>query len=299
MAEEIIEGSPLHYNVGTQERYRLRVNRELINPLMNETEDKMNNLFEEFAAGLIAFPVLNSRARRLLKEIDKKYGIIFKRQAEKIAKDYVEDIQKQSKSGVKRNLKILSLGRATAYNENKANDEAIYKTSNDALLLLLLGMYRFYLDKVRDRVTQEVLAKSGSSPARAPKVPDPKGKVEVETPPDDKAPTDSSLEDYLKKQRGITHRKAKNDLNRKYRQIFNSLNTDRLKRNGLARWVWVHTNRAKEQNPYHVNSLNRLTFFIGAPPPVIDQATGTTGYPGDWYGCMCIMLPVRVFTDAS
>lgn len=264
--ENIIRGVPLRYNVGTQDKYINRINKTLINPLMKETEKEVNNLFDEFAAGLITFPVLNSKSRRILNDIEKKYGVIFKRQAEKIAKSYINDVQKQSKSGVKRNLKVLSLGRTTAFKENKGNIGAIYNTSNIGLQSLILGMGSFYLAKVRKQVEQAVLARS-----------------------------EEGVRKYLIKQKGVTHRKTKNDLEKNYRQTFNAFNREYLVNNKITQWVWVHTNRAKEQNPYHVNSLNGLVFNYASPPPVIDQKTGTTGYPGDWYGCMCIMLPVQVY----
>lgn len=280
MPDEIIKGSPLRYNVGTQDKYEKEINRRLVNPLMKETEEEVNNLFDEFAAGLIAFPVLNTRSRSILNKIEKKYGIIFRNQADKIARAYVKDIKNYSKSGVKRNLKILSLGRTMAFKENKGNEQAIYNTSINDLQLLIIGIYSFYMAKIRKEVSQAVLAKSGTV----------KPKIGVVSEPDK---ISESLEDYLVRQRGITHRKAGNDLGRFYRGTFNSMNIESLKANGINLWIWVHTKRAETQNLYHMNSLNGLTFEIGSPPPVIDQKSGTSGYPGDWYGCMCIMLPGR------
>ena len=284
MPEEFIKGSPLQYNVGTQEKYLNQINRLLVDPLMKETEKEVNNLFDEFAAGLMAFGVLNTRARSILNKIDKKYGIIFKMQAEKIAKNYVKDINVYSKIGVKRNLKILSIGRTTAFKENKGNEEAIYNTGVNDLQLLIIGMYLFYLAKVRKQVSQAVLAKSGTVKPKPIKP----GKPRKE---DQEA---EGIKDYLVRQRGITHRKTNNDLGKFYRGAYNSMNMESLKANGIKLWVWVHTNRAETQNLYHMNSLNGLTFRVGSPPPVIDQGTGTTGLPGDWYGCMCIMLPVAL-----
>ena len=276
MPDEFIKGSALQYNMGTQGKYFKQINRRLVDPMMKETEKEVNNLFDEFAAGLIAFPVLNTKARSILNKIDKKYGIIFKMQAEKIAKNYVKDINVFSKIGVKRNLKILSLGRTTAFKENKGNDEAIYNTAINDLQLLIIGMYSFYIAKVRKQVSQAVLSKSGTIKPK-------RGETVQAT---------ESIENYFVRQRGITYRKTNNDLGRFYRGTFNSMNIESLKANGIKLWVWVHTNRAKTQNLYHMNSLNGLTFEVGSPPPVIDQSTGTTGYPGDWYGCMCILLPV-------
>lgn len=266
MAEEITYGVPLLYNAGTQDKYLARVNRTLVNPLMNETEEEVNNLFEEFAAGLVTFKVLNTRSRKILNQIEKKYGIIFKRQAEKIAKAYLKDIQGYSKSGVKRNVKVLSFGRTTAFKENKGNLDAILTTSDIALKTLIVAMGSFYLAKVRKQVEKAVLAKS-----------------------------EEGVQEYLVSQRGITHRKTKNDLGNYYRGTYNAFNREYLDNNNLNQWAWVHTDRANEANLYHQNSLNGLVFNNDSPPPVIDQRTGTTGYPGDWYGCMCIILPVWVW----
>lgn len=277
---EILEGSPLRYNVGTQSKYEKEINRRLVNPLMKETEKEVNNLFDEFALGLLTFPVLNTRSRKILNKIEKKYGVIFKMQAEKIAKAYVRDISNFSKIGVKRNLKVLSIGRSTAFKENKGNNTAIYKTAENDLQLVISGILAFYLYKVRQQVSQAVLTKSGTVKPR------PKEPVLVDQAAE-------SIEDYLERQRGITYRRTHNDLGRFYRGTYNSMNAESLKANSIDIWTWVHTHRAETQNLYHMNSLNGLTFEVGANPPVIDQRTGTTGYPGDWYGCRCIMLPGR------
>lgn len=103
------------------------------------------------------------------------------------------------------------------------------------------------------------------------------------------------VKEYLNNQRGITHRRVESDSRDFYRQVYNAFNREYLVDNRIEKWVWVHTNRAEEQNKYHQNGLNGLTFEFGTNPPVIDQRSGTVGYPGDWYGCQCIMLPVRQF----
>lgn len=260
---EYLKGSPLQYNASTQEKFIRDVNKNVMHPLMKETEEKVNDLFEEFAAGLLLFPVLNARSRKLLNEIEKKYGVIFKRQAEKIAKAYVDDTQKYSKIGVKRNMALLSIGRSTAFKESKTNADSIYKTSNDAVKSMILAFGTFYLSKVRSQVEQAILAKNKDG-----------------------------ISDFLENQVGITDRKTKNDSKKIYRQTYNAFNREYLQSNDLDQWQWVHTNRAHKPNAYHLKGLNGLVFNYDSNPPVIDQRTGTTGYPGYWYGCMCIMLPV-------
>lgn len=258
---EYIAGIPLRYNVGTQDSYVNRL-RGLVDPMLEETEEEVNSLFSAFLAGALTLTALSSRVRITLNKLERKHGKIFAKDADKITARYARDLDALSRVGVKRNLKKLLPG--VKYKPRNPAVDASLKNSENALDLMIEGVPSFYFAKVKREAFKAVAAGD-----------------------------DTNINEFLINQRRITRNKTARDFIGTFRDNFNSVCREKLKLNGLSKWQWVHTDRANEPRPYHQDGLNGLVFDYDSPPPIIDQKTGETGYPGQLWGCQCIMLPVR------
>lgn len=85
---------------------------------------------------------------------------------------------------------------------------------------------------------------------------------------------------------------ALDQTNKAYRDV----NATRMRQSGVRKFRWLHTSVPKHPRHFHklshdAGGLNGGVFDLDNPP-VIDQATGRRGLPGDDYFCHCIMQPV-------
>lgn len=260
---EYIFGSPITHNIGTQDLFVKRIRKDLVNPMMKETEERVNGLFEEFAAGIIGYAALNSRTRILLTRIERKYGNIYRRSAEKIANNYFNRVKGNSVIGVKRNLKLLSMG---VYSENKRDMQAVEKAGISSFEIYLTGVTSFYFAKVKKEVELQALRANQNSA--------------------------ENVRRYLLRQRGITRRNAENELRNNYRSVFDAITGVLLLSSNIDEWQWVYTFRSNDPRKYHKDVLaNQI--FSNDQPPVIDERTGEIGFPGQLRHCKCVRRPVR------
>lgn len=67
--------------------------------------------------------------------------------------------------------------------------------------------------------------------------------------------------------------------------------TAKYKEEGFTHFKWIHTGAARVPRPYHKDILNGQIFPFNEPP-IIDEATGQRGMPGEIYNCHCKFEPV-------
>ena len=74
-------------------------------------------------------------------------------------------------------------------------------------------------------------------------------------------------------------------------KAYMSLNLQKFKDAGIEKFEWVHTHGGLQPREYHLHVLNGKIFDV-KNPPVIDQRTGETGFPGQAPFCRCVMRPI-------
>ena len=269
-------------NVGTQDKYVNRIRKSLIDPMLKDTEKQVNSLFEQFAARTLSYSAFNSRSRELLVKLENKYGRIYARQAEMIAKDYYKDIKNNSKIEVKRNLKLLSMG---VFRELKTENEAAEEGIIAAFIGLVVGIPSFYYAKLKKEVSRLALTAPGSRAV-------PQGRGSRPDVPQLSKNMAVTIEKYMRNQRRITKKHAENDVRNNYRLSFDAISDKLMGDNGLDEWQWIYTFRSESERPWHRDNLNN-TIHANGNPPIIEPRTGKRGYPGQLPFCKCLRRPVR------
>lgn len=74
-------------------------------------------------------------------------------------------------------------------------------------------------------------------------------------------------------------------------KAYMSLNLQKFREAGIEKFEWIHTHGGLTPREYHLHVLNGKIFDV-KNPPVIDQRTGETGFPGQAPFCRCVMRPI-------
>ncbi|MBO5810455.1 MAG: hypothetical protein J6R32_06465, partial [Bacteroidales bacterium] len=74
-------------------------------------------------------------------------------------------------------------------------------------------------------------------------------------------------------------------------KAYMSLNLQKFRDAGIEKFEWIHTHGGLTPREYHLHVLNGKIFDV-KNPPVIDQRTGETGFPGQAPFCRCVMRPI-------
>ncbi len=107
------------------------------------------------------------------------------------------------------------------------------------------------------------------------------------------------------KTKDITMRRAKMIARDQTNKVFNAVTLRRFEQLGINRVKWRHSHSDKDPRPYHIrqwdgisglkdghpNGLDGFEFDINNPP-IIDEKTGQTGFPGDLINCSCMLVPI-------
>ncbi len=84
------------------------------------------------------------------------------------------------------------------------------------------------------------------------------------------------------------------------RKAFTSINLRNFEEANIKKFKWLHSGGSREPREYHMKDypegLNGGIFDIN-DPPVINEKTGETGFPGQLPYCRCIMQAVLDFED--
>jgi SPP1 gp7 family putative phage head morphogenesis protein len=105
------------------------------------------------------------------------------------------------------------------------------------------------------------------------------------------------LHEFFVKQYGEESRRAKNIALDQTRKAYNNLNKERMKKHGVGKFEWLHSGGGLHPRPLH-QSYNGRVFSFGNLP-IIDEATGERGIPGQAINCGCTMVPVIEFEQGE
>lgn len=104
-----------------------------------------------------------------------------------------------------------------------------------------------------------------------------------------------TLFDAIRKTGQVTKERAELIAVDQTRKATTAMNTERMKAAGLKKFEWIHSGGGAEPRPLHVR-YDGQTFDMDNPP-IIDERTGETGFPGQLIHCRCKMRPVVDFTQ--
>ncbi len=210
---------------------------------------------------------ITSEARILTNKLTEQFNSIFNRQSKIIAEAMVLGANKASITTLSSSIKKLSSALTLNPKKIPGPMREMMKAVVEENVSLIKSIGNEYLGNVQKSVMRSITNGGG---------------------------VDRITED-LQKYEGISFRKAKNIALDQTRKAYNSINKGRMETIGLTHFMWLHSGGGAHPRPLHQSYDGEIFAFDDLP--VIEEATGETGIPGQAINCGCTMKPVIDFSD--
>lgn len=265
---ENVSGTALTPNAGVESRYQRQLDA-LIRSMTADVEKQIARLFKgEAAEQFFAQDAsVASQARMLLDKLIKKYDQVFTDASWPIAEQFAAGSDKASSTAVHSSLQQLSGGMSLPTSAITAPMKEILKATVAENVQLIKSIPQKYLTQVQGAVMRSITTGNGMA----------------------------DLVPFLKKQKGITERRARMIANDQTRKAMNNLSRGRLEKLGVKKYRWLHTAGSNEPRELHKRMSGNI--YSWDEPPIIDEKTGERGHPGTAINCRCKAIPVLTFDE--
>lgn len=268
---DFVRGNPLNYPTTIEARFSERIN-DVVQRMMDKVERDVQRLFteehsKEFFATFAQDDTISSQARILTNKLRDKFESIFGAFAALESERMMGQVDKASSTSVHASLEELSGGLSLPTSALSGTDRQVLNASITESTALIKSISTKYLDGVQAATMRSITTGNGLQ----------------------------DLVPYLKKQRGITERRARMIAYDQTRKAFNNLNRGRMQRLGLKKFEWLHTSGSKEPRKLHISYSGKIFSFDDLP--IIVEDTGERGIPGQAINCRCRMRPVIEFGE--
>lgn len=273
----VLKGNRLAYNAALQEQY-VQALEQLVFKMARETKRQLFKLFNkgfsddffENQERLEAMDAsISSQARILLNSLSNTFQKLFDIKASSLAKTMVERTTRTSATTVKESLKKLSGGLTLNTSIVSKGEEEISTALINENVSLIKSIQEQYLKDVTGSVMRSITTGRGL----ADLVPD------------------------LEKYEGVTKRRAKNIALDQTRKAYNSINRQKLLKNGIKEFEWGHSRGGLHPRESHIKiSGKRFSFEnIEKEQAALGVPEADRGLPGEPINCKCYMRPIIVF----
>lgn len=269
---QIIRGGKLNANAGIESWYMKELEK-LSRQMTRECAAELKKLYakEDDQIKFAEDDSISSQMRIKLNYLQNKYGDKFAEKSKELSKKLLAKLITYSWVALNAAVKQISPELKARKKLNAAEEEAakaaIFENVN-----LIKSIPNQYFKEITGVVSRAILGGQG-----------------VE-----------SITKHLERYEGVTHRRAKNIARDQAHKTYEALSMRRAVTLGFTHFEWIHSGGSQQPRTYHKREdpagLNHGIFRIDEPP-VIDQKTGTRGYPGQLPNCHCTMRPVLKFED--
>lgn len=271
-AEPVAQGRQLIPPAPAKEKYQRKLDALLSimhDEYMAESEKILRNTSAADAKESKISRAFNRRREAFNKKFDElkaRWTKIFQREANKIAKVFVDDVDAHSKATMKMSLTTLGIEDPTlTYSRNIMNTKKVQEDYNDTLIS---GIQPTYHEKMYSTVM-----KSLSSPN-----PEEQGQGAIV----------KALNEI-----GITEKKRVKLIARdQTSKVYSALNEDRMRQNGVTHFRWIHSSAAKVPRHTHLARNNQI--FELNDPRLWEGPKADQGPPGYAINCGCRAVPVLI-----
>lgn len=268
-----LNGYPLAYNIGLQEKYN-RTLQKMVKLMTKITKEKLIALFKsdlgkeyfkdqkELAAMDAS---LSSQARILLNALIKQFKIIFDTNALDIAEKMVQEQNNYSEKSLNNSIKQLTGGFELQGDFIPASLKEVIKASISENVYLIKSIPEKYFTDITGSVMRSITGGGGVR----------------------------QLIKDLNKYTNQSKRRVKNLALDQTRKAYNSINRQRMMSAGYTKFKWLHSGGGQQPRKDHIKMNGNIYSFDD--PPIIDKNTGERGFPGQAINCGCTMQPVYEF----
>lgn len=264
----VFRGEQLHVPSSVGIKYAMGL-RRITRRMIDQTHREVLKLFRTDAAGAHfgQDASISSQARILLNALSRKFDALFVKEARPMAEGMLHGVQKASATALTSSLSKLAGGMTLKAGVNNPVLENIYKASVAENVALIKSIPSEYLGKVQGSVMRSITTGNGLQ----------------------------DLVPALEKYDGQTERRATNIALDQTRKAYNSTNKGRMQAIGVKKFQWHHSGGGTHPREDH-EAMDGMVYSFD-DLPVIDEATGEQGIPGQAPNCRCTMSPVFDFGD--
>lgn len=269
---QILRGGKLNANAGIEAWYMNELEK-LSRQMTRECARELKKLYakEDEQIKFAQDDSISSQMRIKLNYLQKKYGEKFAEKSKELSKKLVSKLITYSwvalNAAVKQISPELKAQKKLNSEEEEAAKAAIFENRN-----LIESICSQYFKDITGVVSRAILSGQGIE----------------------------SITKHLDYYKGVVSRRAKNIARDQTHKTYEALSLRRAVTLGFTHFEWIHSGGSQQPRSYHMREhpagLNHGIFRLDEPP-VIDQNTGTRGYPGQLPNCHCTMRPVIKFED--
>ncbi len=271
--DAVLKGEPLNCPVTLQNKYAIEVNK-IMTEVFDTTEKEVENICNTTAAEALFIAGITTVVIRRLGKLFKNLDKAVLKKASRAVERMVIVANESSQRDMNASLSSLSDGLKIKTSLFSKSIRDKLRASIKLNVDLVTSISRTYLEKVESAVYRLIVQGRGFA----------------------------DLVPFMKKQRGITKRQAKNTVFDQTRKTYNAFNMSRMEDAGVRFFEWVHGTIPREPRIFHISrapkGLNGGIFEMNKPP-IIDKKTGVRGFPGDLRHCQCRINPVLVFAKGE
>lgn len=261
-------GKPLSPPDAVEARYHAAL-QKMVERMSTTTTREVEKLFRSNAAreaGMTMDASFASLAAKLVKELQRRFAILFSKSAGGLAEAMAHGISRQTAVGLGRSLKEVSGGVTLKADSVSGPVADVVKASIKQNVALIKSIPSKYFLEIEGAVMRSIQTGNGMA----------------------------DLQPELQKRYDITKKRAALIARDQTSKATTAINKARMQGLGVKKFKWLHSFGGKEPRPLHKDVLNGNIYSFD-DPPVIDEKTGEKGLPGQLINCRCRMVPVIEF----
>lgn len=265
---DLIRGGVMNNPAVVEGKYNAKL-QALIHRMAEEIESQLRRFFDEpHAVEYFAQDAsVGSQARILMNALMKQFNDLFSARAPDLAEQMANAADHASSTAFHSAVQELSGGLSIKTTQLTGDLNDIFTASVAENVALIKSISQQYLTGVQGAVMRSISTGRGMA----------------------------DLVPYLAKHKGITERRAKFIARDQTKKVYESLNTGRMERAGLDKYIWRHSGGSQHPRQQHIDMAGKV--YSIKNPPIIDDKTGQRGGPGDLPGCNCRKELVLIFND--
>lgn len=251
-------GKPLFPPDAVEARYK-RALDAMVDRMTRATAREIEKLFKSSAAreaGMTTDASFASMAAKLVKELQRRFNILFSKSAGGLAEALAHGISRQAAVGLGQSLKEVSGGVTLKTDVVSGAVADVVKASVKQNVALIKSIPSKYFLEIEGAVMRSIQTGKGMA----------------------------DLQPHLEKQYGVTKRRAALIARDQTSKATTAINRARMQGLGVKKFKWLHSMGGKEPRPLHKDVLNGNVYSFD-DLPVIDEATGERGLPGQLINC--------------
>jgi uncharacterized protein with gpF-like domain len=265
---DLIRGGVMSNPSIVEARYNARL-QSLVQYMLDETEKQIRQFFREphtkeyFAQDAS----VGSQARIMMNALMRQLNALYAERAPQVAGQMANAADKASSSAFHSAVQKLSGGLSIQTTQLTGDLNEVFTASVAENVALIKSISQQYLTGVQGAVMRSITTGRGFA----------------------------DLEPFLEKHKGITRRKAELIARDQVKKTYEGLNTGRMERAGLDKYIWRHSGGSQHPRKDHIAMSGKV--YSLSDPPIIDERTGQRGGPGDAINCNCRKELILLFND--